>query len=593
MIKNQKVKKLLSAFLSIIIVISSINIVSAESAEIRGHWAENQLNDWIDRGLMTGYIDGTYKPNNKITRSEFVALVNRVYQFDEKGEADFTDVSAESNLWVYEEVSKAKHAGYINGFVDGSFKPNDSITRQEVAAIISRIEKLEPNADVEMLKNFADTNDIPEWSIADIGAVVEKGYMKGTPENELRALTQISRAEVVTALDRVATKELTAADAKPLFDAIKKQQEIKAMESKGSLNFTLNASGLPEEEQAMFDSIADVVNSAQINAASKSVMNNEGTKAMVEAKLSAKAMGMNMDTTIWMDMDMSVNNQKFTEIIQIPEILAGFMPEEFQGKEYLAIDESQSAEQTNVGNPKELMEISKKLQNQMMTIIEEYMDKANSDFGIIKDRGIKVVNTAEGKDYARIYQVRLEDATLKAVIKESVNDMMQDKDLINLIKEYILAMAEFETNPEAKAELEKAAAELENNTGAFADSFNKAIDILEDVTLIGKRGIAIDYTVSSKGYIINEKGNVDFVIDVAKLSRAFAEIAGEIAAEDATAAGVYSIGIDFDSDIFNINGDVTVEMPKLTAENSMTIDELAAAFAAQAEADLNGDIIEQ
>lgn len=587
MIKNQKMIKLFSAFLSILIVLSSINIVSAESAEIRGHWAENQLNDWIDRGLMTGYVDGTYKPNNKITRSEFVALVNRIYQFDEKGEADFTDVDAESNLWVYEEVSKAKHAGYINGFVDGSFKPNDNITRQEVAAIVSRIEKLEPNSDSDTLKSFGDAKDIPEWSKADIGAVVEKGYMRGTPENEFKALTQISRAEVVTALDRVATKELTAADAKPLFDAMKKQQEIKTVESKGSLYFTLNAKGLSEEEQAMFDEISDVVNSAKINTKTKSVMNEDGTKTMVEAKLSAEAMGMNVGTTVWMDMDMSGNNQNFTEIIQIPEILAGFMPEELLDKEYLVIDESQSAEQANVGNPKELMEAGKKLQDQMMTIIEKYMDKANSDFGIIKDRGIKVVNTAEGKDCARIYQVRLDDATLKAVIKESVNDMAQDKDFINLIKEYMLAMAELETNPEAKAELEKAAAELGNNTDDFMDSFNKVMDILEDVTLIGKRGIAIDYIVSSEGYIINEKGNVDFVIDVAKLGKALTEIAGETPAEDGTFAGVFNIGIDFDTDISNINGDVKVEMPKITAENSMTIDELVQALVPQSEVNID------
>lgn len=592
MIKNQKMKKLFSAFLSILIVLSSINIVSAESAEIRGHWAENQLNDWIDRGLMTGYVDGTYKPNNKITRSEFVALVNRIYQFDEKTEPDFKDVSVEANQWVYEEVSKAKKAGYINGFVDGSFKPNDNITRQEVAAIISRIEKLEPNADVEILKNFADANDIPEWSKADIGAVVEKGYMKGTTDNEFKALDQISRAEVVTALDRVATKDLTAADAKPLFDAMKKQQEIKTMESKGSLYFALKANGLSEENQAMFDEVAAVVNSAKVNTDSKTVVNEDGTKSTVEAKLSAEAMGMNVGTTIWMDMDMSGDTQKFTEIIQIPEILSGFMPEELQGKEYLVVDESQSAEQANLGNPKELMEASKKLQESMMNIIEKYMDKANTDFGIIRDRGIKVINTAEGKDYARIYQIRLDDATLKTVIKSSVNYMAQDKDLINLIKEYMLTMAELETNPEAKAELEKAAAELENNTGAFVDSFNKAMDILEDVTLIGERGIAIDYTVNSQGYIINEKGNADFVIDTAKLGKALTEIAGETPAEDETFAGVFTIGIDFDTDIFNINGDVKVEMPELTAENSMTIDEITEAFAAQAEVNFD-ETIEQ
>ena len=116
------------------------------------------------------------------------------------------------------------------------------------------------------------------------------------------------------------------------------------------------------------------------------------------------------------------------------------------------------------------------------------------------------------------------------------------------------------------------------------------MDILDDVTLIGQRGIVIDYTVNSQGYIINEKGNADFVVDAAKLGKAIAEIAGETVAEEPTTAGVYSIGIDFDTDIFNINGDVKVEMPTITKENSMTVEELVAALAAQAEANQDDTI---
>lgn len=581
MSKNQNLKKLLCAFLSVLIIISSISAVFASNGEIKGHWAEIQLNDWIERGLVTGYVDGTYKPNSKITRSEFIALVNRTYGFDEKGQVEFTDVNSESNPWVYGEVAKAKKAGYINGYVDGSFKPNNNITRQEVAAIILRLEKLEPNSDVEMLNKFKDAGEIPEWSKGNIGAVVEKGYMRGTPENEFRALDQTSRAEVVTALDRVITRELTSAEAKPLFDAIKKQQQIKTIESKGSLNLTLNASGLTEENQAVFDEISNVINSAQIDVESKAMANDEGTKSMAEAKVSVKAKGTNIGTTIWMDGDISSDSPKFTEVIQIPEIFAGFMPEELQGKDYLVIDGSQGANQTALGNSKELIETSKKLQDKIIAIIGKYMDEANANYGIIKDRGIKVINNAEGKEYARIYRISLDDTTLKAVIKESINYMVQDKDFVKLIKEYMLAVAELETNPEAKAELEKAAAELENNTAAFAESFNKVMDILDDVTLIGKRGISIDYTVSSEGYIINEKGNIDFVVDVAKLGNVFSEISGEPIAEDVTVSGVYCLGIDFNTDTLNINGDIKIEMPKLTAENSITIEELTEAFAAQ------------
>ena len=115
-------------------------IVQAEPVanfkDIENHWAVRQISDWLNKDLVGGYTDGTFKPDNSITRAEFIALVNRAFGFTETVPVAFSDVR-ESD-WYALEVAKASAIGYIAGYPDGSFKPNNSISRQEAAAILAK-----------------------------------------------------------------------------------------------------------------------------------------------------------------------------------------------------------------------------------------------------------------------------------------------------------------------------------------------------------------------------------------------------------------------------------------------------------------------
>ncbi|WP_090822987.1 S-layer homology domain-containing protein [Paenibacillus sp. yr247] len=91
----------------------SICCKATTTSVIKGHWAESQINTWIDNGFIKGYEYGSFKPDNTITRAEFIALINRSYRFKEEATMSFSDVT--STNWGYTEVAKAVKAGFITG----------------------------------------------------------------------------------------------------------------------------------------------------------------------------------------------------------------------------------------------------------------------------------------------------------------------------------------------------------------------------------------------------------------------------------------------------------------------------------------------
>ena len=92
-----------------------------EASDISGHWAEEKIQSWIDQELIKGYEDGTFKPENNITRAEFMTLVNGAFDYTETEEISFSDVAEDA--WYAEAVKKAKAAGYITGYPDNTMRP--------------------------------------------------------------------------------------------------------------------------------------------------------------------------------------------------------------------------------------------------------------------------------------------------------------------------------------------------------------------------------------------------------------------------------------------------------------------------------------
>jgi len=98
-------------------------------------WAKGVINELAAADVVTGYPDGTFRPDNTVTRAEFVAMLMRI-----NGNAGATAAFDDThNHWAERYIAKASEYGYINGYSDGTFRPDNPITRAEVIAIISRL----------------------------------------------------------------------------------------------------------------------------------------------------------------------------------------------------------------------------------------------------------------------------------------------------------------------------------------------------------------------------------------------------------------------------------------------------------------------
>lgn len=174
-------------------------LISAEAKDYEGHWAQETIQKWIDEGRTSGYPDGSYKPDNNVTRAEFVKMVNGIIDFDGNGNASYTDVpSAE---WYYDYVGVAQEIGYIAGYPGGEFRPNDYITREQAASILSRIQYLDGS---ELgIDKFSDKSSISSWAAEAVGAASEAGFISGYSDGSFKPSKNLTRAEAVVMLENI------------------------------------------------------------------------------------------------------------------------------------------------------------------------------------------------------------------------------------------------------------------------------------------------------------------------------------------------------------------------------------------------------
>ena len=189
-----KSKRLLSIIIMCSMIITLATPVASFGAafsDIKGHWAENWINQAVTYGFVDGYPDGTFRPDRSVSRAEFTTMVNKALGNSATSSITFTDVP--HNEWFYQEVSKAFAATYVGGYEDNTFKPNSPITRQEAAVMISRI--IPTRGSSGNLSAFPDRNAIADWAHTAFLKVNGKGYIGAYNDGNLHPLDNLTRAQ--------------------------------------------------------------------------------------------------------------------------------------------------------------------------------------------------------------------------------------------------------------------------------------------------------------------------------------------------------------------------------------------------------------
>lgn len=210
--KGNKLKlaaKLAGSLCAAVLLTGSLGVSAAKLTDIDGHWSKDYVEYGVQKGYINGYEDGSFRPEATVTRAEFSKMINASVGIAKTADISFNDIS--SGDWYYQEVRKAVYAGYTNGYEDDTFRAENRITREEAAVILSRIAtRAEKN---KSLSSFRDTGEIADWAEDAFELVCSKGYITGDEQKRLQPkglLTRGQAAKIIYSL--ITTENICAKD---------------------------------------------------------------------------------------------------------------------------------------------------------------------------------------------------------------------------------------------------------------------------------------------------------------------------------------------------------------------------------------------
>ncbi|MFS0836679.1 S-layer homology domain-containing protein [Paenibacillus sp. 1P03SA] len=179
-------------------------------SDIKGHWAESNITMLANKLVIDGVTNTTFQPDRSVTRAEFAAMLVRSLGIQNTGASStFKDVV--SNQWYADVVATATKLKLVDGYEDGTFRPNNQITREELSAMVVRaLSYAGVNTSTEitkgqaMLTKFNDSHKIV-WAKDEIAAALSLGIIDGMTSTTIEPLQQATRAQSATMLKRFLT----------------------------------------------------------------------------------------------------------------------------------------------------------------------------------------------------------------------------------------------------------------------------------------------------------------------------------------------------------------------------------------------------
>lgn len=184
---------------AVVLILSLILPVLAFAKEFpdvsAGYWAKNDIETMAELGFLAGAPDGNFYPENPVTRAEFAAMAVKSLKLpvNTGAKATFSDVSKKH--WAYGFIETVSKAGYVTGH-QGKFRPNDKITRQEMAVIIMRISEkygYAGDGNTSYLGKYKDNDQISEWALPAVSDAAKFGYIREVSYSVYESAYETSR----------------------------------------------------------------------------------------------------------------------------------------------------------------------------------------------------------------------------------------------------------------------------------------------------------------------------------------------------------------------------------------------------------------
>lgn len=377
-----------------------------------------------------------------------------------------------------------------------------------------------------------------------------------------------------------------AQDKLELLNAFEKTAEIRSYESHSSFEFQNITINSTMDEAAIAEPFVAMLNGLKMDMHQKVSQNSEQTIAKSQMDMAITMEGTTENSTVWTDSDYTQTPPRVRSIIKVPASTAGMIPGVDANIEYLVMDESlvQDAGGLDLNSYTQSLEAAKNLQTQILNLVKKYAIDQDPNFVVVTQLPDR---TIDGERHS-VYQLKLTDASLKALLKYISAEIPQDENTKEMLKEFILTVLTMTENTEAGMDLRDTFEKFRDGTTAFGQDLNTTIAAFDDITMLGEKGVVVDYVINSQGYIVSQNGVIDLYMNTQQVDDALERLSptGNYPASNQSEYLMTAItfGLKFNSELKRINENIAIEFPVLTPENSVNFKDMTTLGAASAKA---------
>ena len=382
---------------------------------------------------------------------------------------------------------------------------------------------------------------------------------------------------VIIMLTIIATASLSGCNAQDkleLLNALEKSAEMSSCENSSQLRFTNVTFDTNIEELLLIQAFIPLLDNLSFETRQKINQNSKKNLLKTQADISITSNELSEQTSLWVYYDFENQPPIARQIMKLPASVTASLPEDLAGKEYFVMDQRDlpSGEQINPQEYIEMLEEMKNFQAGLIKLLKEHALNIDPGFVAVNRLKDQIVNGEK----MSLYQLKLDDASFKTVLKYALTVFSENEQAKELIKEFISLAGSVAEGKEAGLDIDMAYSALTNGKARFKDEIGLVMAALENVTVLGSRGVEMNFLINSDGYIVNQNGVFDFLINSQQIEDAFEELAGD-AEYDGKEMYEFTFGmaLEFNTDISSINQDVSIGFPVLTDKNSFDFNDFA------------------
>lgn len=206
-----------------------------------GEYAD-AINNLVGKGIINGFDDGTFKPNNPVTREQAAKILATALKLDTTGTENYPDVSPDN--WSYEYIVAVTKAGIFGGDENGKFNPSANLTRQQAAKIIVKAFGFKGSSEL----TFGDKTNIQSWAVPYVKTAVANGILKGDDQGNFNPNANIKRGDFALMIQRALNavenaktpkvESVSAINAKQLIVKFNKEVDVNSAQTIANYTFS-------------------------------------------------------------------------------------------------------------------------------------------------------------------------------------------------------------------------------------------------------------------------------------------------------------------------------------------------------------------